>query len=60
MDLIEAIDFVLNLILRPFAESSLYEDYKAEDGFTDEHYEQMIKTLQYTRDVLILWEHERQ
>jgi hypothetical protein len=31
--------------LGPFAESSLYEDYKAEDGFTDAEWDAMMDTL---------------
>lgn len=33
-------------ILKPFAESSLYDDYKADEGFTDCEYEAMIEALE--------------
>lgn len=33
-------------ILRPFAESGLYDDYQADEGFTDEQYEAMLAIVQ--------------
>lgn len=34
-------------ILRPFAETgNIYDDYQADEGFTDEQYEQMLAVLQ--------------
>jgi hypothetical protein len=34
-------------VLRPFAEAgNIYDDYQAEEGFTDEQYEQMLAVLQ--------------
>ena len=42
----EAIRLALN-ILRPFAEAgNIYEDYKTDEGFTDEQYEAMLAVLQ--------------
>jgi hypothetical protein len=32
-------------ILDSFKESSLYDDYKGEDGFTDEQYQNMLDEL---------------
>ena len=41
----EAIRLALN-VLRPFAEAgSIYDDYKTDEGFTDEHYEAMLAVL---------------
>lgn len=41
----EAIRLALD-ILRPFAEAgNIYEDYKADEGFTDEQYEAMLAVL---------------
>lgn len=41
----EAIKLALN-ILRPFAEAgSIYEDYKTDEGFSDEQYEAMLAVL---------------
>lgn len=36
--------------LGPFAESSLYEDYKAEDGFTDADWDAMMAKLRQLAD----------
>src|SRR5438552_957316 len=40
----EAIRLALN-ILKPFAESGLYADYQADEGFSDEQYETMLSIL---------------
>jgi hypothetical protein len=40
----EAIRLALD-ILRPFAESGLYDDYQADEGFSDEQYEAMLAVL---------------
>lgn len=40
----EAIKLALN-ILRPFAESGLFADYQADEGFTDQQYEAMLAVL---------------
>lgn len=40
-----AIRLALN-VLRPFAEAgSIYDDYKADEGFSDEDYEEMLTVL---------------
>ena len=33
-------------VLEPFRESSLYEDYQEEDGWTDKEYNEMVHQLQ--------------
>jgi hypothetical protein len=40
----EAIRLALN-ILRPFADSGLYDNYQADEGFSDEQYEAMLAIL---------------
>jgi len=40
----EAIRLAL-AILRPFAESSLYDDYQTDEGFSDDQYEAMLAVL---------------
>ena len=48
MPLAEALRLLLDEVLLPFKESSLYDDYKnAEDakGFTDEQYESAIAAI---------------
>lgn len=44
MTRIEAIRLALD-ILRPFAESGLYDDYKTEEAFSDEQYDTMLAIL---------------
>lgn len=50
----EAVDFLLNEILHPFAESDLYKDYRDDPSspFSDEHYEQALAKLEDLLKVL--------
>lgn len=45
----EAIRLALS-VLDSFKESSLYEDYQNEDGWTDEQYEEMLVILREQAD----------
>lgn len=50
----EAIKLALS-VLEPFAENSAYEDYRDEDGWTDEQYGQMLDELKRAGPYKILY-----